>query len=448
MTDLYAGFFRFPVLRYQLSWQVLGLAAGVSAAAAGLGAWMAIRAAVHLPPAEAMRPPAPAHYRLRGFERGRLARMLGTVPMMIVRETLRRPLRSLASALGVGAAVGVMIIGRVNFDSLEYILSDLMLEQQREDLTVSFLRPVPAEALNEVKTIPGVNEAEGMYTVPVRISHGGRHRDIPLQGMLPDARLRRIVTGGGDVVPMPGDGLMLTRKLADLLGITVGQTVELEEKEGERRLWRLPVHRLADEALGLQAYISLPGLYRLRQEQPRLNLLLLRIDPLAREQVERRLHRSPQLSSIDSLPDMVAAMRAQSGRYMSVITAVICILGGCVAVGVVYNNARVALSQRARDLASLRVLGFTRTEVSRVLLGELAVQVLVGLPLGVLLGHAWSRAIIASIDTERLRLPVIIGPVTLSLSMGLAIAAAALSALWVSRRLDRLDLIAVLKTRE
>jgi putative ABC transport system permease protein len=342
----------------------------------------------------------------------------------------------------------VMIIGRVNFDAMEYILSDLMLEQQREDLTVSFLRPVPAEALNEVKTIPGVNEAEGMYTVPVRISHGGRHRDIPLQGMVPDARLRRIVTGSGDAVPMPGDGLMLTRKLADLLGITVGQTVELEEKEGERRLWRLPVHRLADEALGLQAYISLPGLYRLRQEQPRLNLLLLRIDPLAREQVERRLHRSPQLSSIDSLPDMVAAMRAQSGRYMSVITAVICILGGCVAVGVVYNNARVALSQRARDLASLRVLGFTRTEVSRVLLGELAVQVLVGLPLGVLLGHAWSRAIIASIDPERLRLPVIIGPVTLALSMGLAVAAAALSALWVSRRLDRLDLIAVLKTRE
>jgi putative ABC transport system permease protein len=426
----------------------LALAAGVSAAAAGLGGWIAMRAAVRLPPAVAMRPPAPSRCRLRGFERGRLARWLGTVPMMILRETLRRPLRSLASALGVGAAVGVMILGRFNYDSLEHLLSVLMLEQQREDLTVSLRRPAPAEALNEVGAMPGVLRAEGLYVVPVRVASEGHQRDVTLQGLRPDGELRRIVASDGRVVPLSGDGLTLTRKLAELLGVTVGQEIELQEMEGARRRWRLPVHRLADEAIGLQAYLDQPTLWRLRREQPRLNLLLLQIDPRQREALERRLLRSPEVSSVDSLPDMVAALRAQSGRYMSVITAVICILGGCVAVGVVYNNARVALSQRARDLASLRVLGFTRTEVSRVLLGELAVQVALGLPLGVLLGRAWAMAIAASIDPERLRLPVVIGPGTLLLSLGLAVASAGLSALWVSRRLGKLDLIAVLKTRE
>jgi putative ABC transport system permease protein len=194
--------------------------------------------------------------------------------------------------------------------------------------------------------------------------------------------------------------------------------------------------------------VGIETVHRLRREEPRLNMILLQIDPRQRLAVQARLERSPWLSSVDSLPDMVAGMRAQTGRYMWVITAVLCILGGCVAVGVVYNNARVALSQRARDLASLRVLGFTRAEVSSVLLGELAVQVLVGLPLGVALGHAWALAIAAGVDPERLRLPVVIGPTTLLLSLGLAVAAAALSALWVRRRLDRLDLIAVLKTRE
>ena len=448
MTDLYASFFRFPVLRYHIGRDVMAVAALVSAAAAALGAWMAVRGAVRLPPAEAMRPPAPASYRLRGIERGRLARWLGPAPMMVLREALRRPLRTLASALGIGAAVGVMILGRFNFDSLDHLLSVLVLEQQREHLSVSFLRPVPASAVAEVELMPGVLAVEASLTVPVRIFHGGRHRDVPLLGLPPGGELRRIVDRDGRTVSLPAQGLLLTRKLSELLGVAPGGTVEIAEQEGARRRWSLPVAALADEALGLQAYLPLPELIHLRREEPRVNQLLLRIDPRARQQLVSRLQRSPRVFSVDDIRAGIAAMRAQSGKYMSVITVVISILGGCIAVGVVYNNARVTLSQRERDLASLRVLGFTRAEVSSVLLGELGLQVLLGVPLGVLLGHAWALAIAAGIDPERLRLPVVIGPTTLAFAIGLAVASAALSALWVRRRLDRLDLIAVLKTRE
>jgi putative ABC transport system permease protein len=448
MTDLYAGYFRFPLLAYRLSGPVLAASLLVSAAAAASGAWFAIRAAVRLPPAEAMRPPAPPSFRARRIGRTSLGRLLGPVAMMILREMIRRPLRTLFSAVGLGAAVGVMIVGRFSYDSLEHLLSVLVLEQQREDLSVSFLQPVPARALAEARHLPGVLAAEGMQVVPVRIGLQGRTREVPLIGLPEGGQLRRIVERSGRVLPAPAGGLLLTSKLADILGARPGSEVLLEERQGRRRRWLLPVTGLADEGLGMQVYATTAQLDRLQGQEPRLSVLLLRIDPTRREPLLRRLDALPGMASVDSVKEMVAGMRTQMGKYMSVITLVVSVLAGCIAVGVVYNNARVSLSQRARDLASLRVLGFTRREVSAVLLGELGLQIAIGLPFGVLLGHWWAHGVADSIDPETLRFPVIVSFSTHAIAIGLAVAAGLASALWVRRRLDHLDLIAVLKTRE
>jgi putative ABC transport system permease protein len=287
-----------------------------------------------------------------------------------------------------------------------------------------------------------------MQVVPVKIRQGARHREVPLMGLAPGAQLRRIVEIGGTIVTPAAEGLTLTRKLADLLAITAGDQVDVEEQEGRRRRWRLRVHALADEGMGLQAYLTLPAMQRLLGEEPRWSVLYLRIDPRYKPELLRRLHRSPRLSSVDSVQTIVAGVRDQSGRYMSVITAVVTLLAACIAVGVVYNNARISLSQRSRDLASLRVLGFTRGEVSAVLIGEMALHTALGLPLGLLLGHWWAGAVASSTDVETVRFPVIVSDATHLLALGVALLAAAGSALWVRRRLDDLDLIAVLKTRE
>jgi putative ABC transport system permease protein len=121
---------------------------------------------------------------------------------------------------------------------------------------------------------------------------------------------------------------------------------------------------------------------------------------------------------------------------------------GIIAFGVVYNSARVSLSERERDLASLRVLGFTRAEISLILLGELAVVTIAALPAGALIGFALGHLIMAAFTSEVYRLTFTASAATIAWSFLTVIAAAAASGLVVRRRLDRLDLVGVLKTRE
>jgi putative ABC transport system permease protein len=313
---------------------------------------------------------------------------------------------------------------------------------------VSFTRAVPARAVGEVAHLPGVLTAEGMRTVPVRIGKAAAVRDTALIALGPAPDLRRVVDRHGGEARIPPAGLLLTRKLGELLGARPGDLVDVEIREGERRWRRLPVSALVDEPFGLQAYLTLPALHALLGEAPAVTAVLVRADRARLPALVRALERSPEVASIDPIESVVAGIRAQTGQSMTIITVVVSILAACIAVGVVYNNARISLAQRSRDLASLRVLGFSRREISAVLLGELAAQVLLGLPLGLVLGRLWAGAIAANIDPETIRLPVVISEQTHLLALGVAVLAAVASALWVRRRLDRLDLIAVLKTRE
>jgi putative ABC transport system permease protein len=151
---------------------------------------------------------------------------------------------------------------------------------------------------------------------------------------------------------------------------------------------------------------------------------------------------------VDSPRTLREQFDSQNARVIRVYTLVLTLFACIIASGVVYNNARVSLSQKSRDLASLRVLGFTRAEISRVLLGELSIQVLLALPLGALFGFWMVLAFAQNTDPETFRLPIWISLRTYAFAISVTLAAAALSALLVRRELDKLDLIGVLKTRE
>jgi len=156
----------------------------------------------------------------------------------------------------------------------------------------------------------------------------------------------------------------------------------------------------------------------------------------------------PAVMSVSSPAQMIASYRAQTGESMAVITMILGLSAAAIAIGVIYNNARVALSLRGRDLASLRVLGFTRREISSILLGELSVQVLLGVPLGLVFGRWWAGAYAASIDQDMMRFPLAIAARSYAIAAAIALAAAVISALLVRRKLDHLDLVEVLKSSE
>lgn len=445
----YSVVFRLPGLSFRLDPGLIMVAFAVSAGSAAAGALLAVRAAVRLPPAEAMRPPAPARYRRRAWERLGLSTILGPTAMMVLREALRRPLRTTLSSLGIAGAVALLILGRFGMDSISYYFETVFRREHRQDLSVVFTRPIAPRAAGELLRFPGVLAAEGVRAVPVRASFEQRRRDVVLLGLPDRASLQRLMTRRGRAQPLPEQGVVITKTLAEVLGLQLGQRIDLEVREGERHRVHPLVTGLLDESSGMQVYATRQLVAQLSGDVGAVSSVLLRVEAERLEDVERRLRRSPQILDISDTRSEMERLREMNASFIDIWTIVSIALSASVIFGVNYNNARIALAARSRDLASLRVLGYSRREVGRVLLGSLALEVGLAIPLGLVLGRIWAEQFMnMSLDPETFRFATTVSARTYLMAAGVALGSALASALWVRRSLNDLDLIAVLKTRE
>jgi putative ABC transport system permease protein len=447
-VELYARFFRFPELAYRPTWGVGAGAIAISAAAALGGAFSAVRAAARLQPAEGMRAESPARFRPLLLERVGLHHLLSPAQRMVMRNLERRPLRAVLSVLGVAASLAVLTIGYIMLDSMSEMMRLQFTRVQREDLTVTFADERDIASARELRGISGVVAAEPFRMVPVRLAHGHRSRRLALTGLQPEGRLRVMIDGEGARHPLPHGGVVLTDRLARTLRAGIGDTlrVELLDRAGEERA--IVVAATMDELVGVNGYLALAELDRLTRSGPQATGAWLTLERGAETRVLRRLREYPAVSSTTSKRAMLRSFETQIGESFGIMTGIMLTLSGILAVGVIYNGARIALSERGRELASLRVLGFTKGEVAAMLLGEQAVITLAGIPLGALLGVALGAAIVSAFDTELYRIPLYVRPRTLVATSLAIIGVATLAGLLVRRRLDRADLIAVLKTRE
>lgn len=449
VLNLYATIFRLPALTFELGFAVVAWSLLASAAGAAGGALLAVRSAVRLPPAEAMRPSAPARYRRSLVERLGLSTLVGPSGMMVLREVLRRPLRTLMSAVGIGGAISLLVLGRFGWDSMSSYFADTFLREQRQDLTVTFAAPVQPRVVGQLARLPGVVDAEGLRGVPVRARAGHRKRETLLVGLPDSGSMRQLVERGGKrVVPVPERGVLVTRKLAEILGLARGDSLELELREGQRESVRAQVAGFVDESAGLSLYARAELVAQLAGDLGATSSVLLRVDPGSSQFVKEQLRRSRfviEVSEVRADMQRVLDMNASAFRIWTLVSS---LLASSVIFGVVYNNARIGLTARSRDLGSLRVLGFSRREISLVLIGGLAIEVALAIPLGLLLGWAWAQQFARGFDQETFRLSVVIAPSTYLMAASIALFAAAVSAFWVRRDLDHLDLLAVLKSRE
>lgn len=448
MTDLYADFYHFPTRLHHVSPALVLVTLGIALGSAVLGALGAVRRVTRMQPAQAMRPPAPLVYRRSLAERLRLARFLGPAAMMVVREVERRPLRFAMSTAGIAMGVGIFLFGRFAWDSFDKLMSDDFLRAHREDLTVMLAHARPETAVYDLDAIPGVLVAEGERIVPARVRHGTAWRDITIHGMPADGVLRTLLDRGETPVPLPAQGVIVSKALADRLGARVGEDLEAEILEGEWVTRPLPIVGVIEEPFGLQAYARADWLAGWLREQPRVSAVLLAVDPARLADVRARLKEMPAVLGVTSTQRTIDNYRAQTGRSMLFFTIVLTISAAAIATGVVYNNARIALSLRSRDLATLRVLGFTRHEVAMILLGEIGAQVLLGVPLGLVIGRWGAGQFALAMETEWMRLPVYIAAATYATAAAIALVSGIASAFLVRRQLDHLDLIGVLKSSE
>ncbi len=448
LTELYTRFYRFPLLHFSLDPGVLLLTFVVSAGAAVLGTAGAVRAAVALPPAQAMRPEPPATFRPTLIERIGLKGLLSQPARMILRQLERKPVNALLSVLGMAMAVSILIVGNFSTDALDFMMEFQFSASQRQDMTVAFVEPTSASSLYEIAHLPGVVTCEPFRSVGVRLRAGHLTRRVGVMGLEPDARLYRLLDADGRPVSLPPDGLVMSEKLARLLGLRVGQELTVEVLEGERPVRRVTLAGLMTDYTGMGCYMDIRALNRLMREGAALSGAFLAVDGRHADELYRQLKETPRVGGVTvkraalrSFQDTIAE-NLNTIRFFNVLFACV------IAFGVVYNSARVSLSERSRELATLRVIGFTRAEISFILLGELGVLTLAAIPVGLLMGYGLARLVSWSLDTDLYRIPPIVDASTYAFAATVVLMAALASGLIVRRKLDHLDLVSVLKMKE
>jgi putative ABC transport system permease protein len=447
-TKMYTLFFHFPVLLYNLNVRVAVLGVAIGLGAAVVGALSAVRRAVALPPAEAMRPEPPARFGESWPERLGLRRLLSQPSRIILRTLHRHPARVAMAVTGIALGGSLLVIGNFSMDAIEEMTRIQFDVAQRYDLMVTFAQPTSAGALQELRQLPGVLDAEPFRAVGVRLRSGPRTRNVAVLGVPDGSTLNRVVDASRGPLGLPEDGVVLSDALAALLGVSRGSRVRVELLEGSRSVHDLVVAEVVEEYMGTTAYMSLAALHRMMQEGDTLSGAYLQVDRGEARALYGRLKATPRVAGVLRKRAAIENLQATLATMMRKMQAIYVIFASVIAFGVVYNSVRISLSERSRELATLRVIGFTRGEVSYILLGELALVTLAAVPLGLLLGYGLAAVVVRASDSEMFRIPLVVGPNTYALSAVTIVVATVLSALVVRRRLDRLDLVEVLKTRE
>jgi putative ABC transport system permease protein len=367
--------------------------------------------------------------------------------IIALRSIIGRPFRTLFTIAGIALALPLVLFGLFWFDAIDYMIDVSFGRIERGDAFVSFSAPVPATAIYELRAIPGILAVEGQRIVPVLLRNGHRRYRTALSGLEYGTELKVLRNADLEPIAVPLDGLMLSRPLAKTLGLSEGDTVTIEILDGTRPVRDLQVVKLSEDILGFSATMDLTALNRLLGDGDVVNAAALKVDPVHADAVWRRIQETPKIEASSVKALWLNLFNETIAGLIMVSAFVLTGFGLLIAIGVVYNSAQTAFHERAWELASLRILGFTRNEVSLILISELAVEVLLAIPLGLLVGRLLIEVIVALRVQESFQIPAIIEPTTYALAALIVLAAALASAFAIRRRIDRLDLVTVLKTR-
>ncbi len=448
LAELYANFFNFPYLIFSVSPGTYIIATALGLATSALGAVQSALRAARLPPAVAMSPPAPPSYRKSVADRLLGVLRLAQRTTMIVRNILRWPVRAALTVLGIALAVAVLVASTFFEDSLAELIDTAFYKSNRQDASLIFTNSVNAAALEEVRRLPGVMQVEGAQVHGAVLRNGHLSKRVAVDARPEFADLTRIVSADGKIVPAPRHGLLLSQRLAGQLDVDPGDLVTVEFLSGRRETHRLPVAGVVTSYIGLAAFIGMETLDELMRQAPQIGMANLTLDPTRHDRFHAAVKDLPLLAGTVMLGDTRRSFEDTIEQNITISTIIYMSIAVLITVGVTYNSARIQLSERARDLASLRILGFTKAEVGYILLGETALLAILAQPLGWLLGAGLAAAMVSGFESDLYSIPLVLNRDTFTWASCVVLAAAGASALLVLRRLGGLDLIEVMKTRE
>ncbi len=448
VANMYQQYYHFPRLEFAASPLTFAGAWAAGLAAAGAGALFSVWRAARLAPAAALAPPRPAVFaRMSGAPEAFIA-SLDAKSRIIARRIMRYPRRAATTAIGVALAIALLIVARTFPAVMDYVLDVHFQQGNRQDVTLSFIEAREMGVLYDIERLPGVIYAEPMRTEDVIFHHGRRRVQEAVIGVLAGARLSRAIGQGGRAIATPAGGIMLSRSLAEKLDARPGDEVELEQTRGRRLRVNVRVSSIAEPMLGSSAYMELNALARLMREPGRINGAHVAMDPIRHSAFNARLKQTPALVGASFVTLAERSMRNNFDEHIGVMIAIYSAFAAVMAGGVAFSAARVTLAEQERDLATLRVLGFTRAEVSYVLIGEIAALALFAVPVGCLIGTGMAMWLMRLFQTDMYAFPFVFEPPSYAFAVAFTLACVLVAAMVVRQEVDRLDMVGVLKARD
>jgi putative ABC transport system permease protein len=366
---------------------------------------------------------------------------------MVLRHIAGRPLRSLLTATGIAAAVALQISGAFWRDTLDELVDLQYRHAQRGDVTVEFFSPRAPAVVDALRRLPGVLDAQAWRSEPARLIAGGRAVDVLVTGLSDEAQLMRVVGRDRHAVRPSADAVTVNALAARELGVGPGDTVTLAFRQWHRRQIELRVESVVHTSFGRVVLMDLATLRRVAGDGEGVGQAIVSLDPSSTDAFFAALQRAPAVAAVGDRAAALESFERTTARNLGFFTGVLTLFAVAMAAGITYNAVRIALAERAWELASLRVMGMTRAEVSALLLAEVGILVLAAVPAGCLLGWGLAHFLVSKMASDSVDFPVVILPATYAWAVLAVLAAAAASALAVRRRIDRLDLVAVLKVR-
>lgn len=450
LLKVYVQFYQFPLLEFRMYPDIVTRSMAIAIGFALLGALSAAIRAARIQPAESMRPEAPRFAHQVWLERfPRLWRRLGFVWKMIFRNVSRNAFRAALNVFGVAISTGLLIMGFFTMDAMDFGMRFQFQEVQREDVRISFQTEFGKDAYYDLTRFPHVRRAEPMLEYPFELRAGWRKRDIVVVGLPPRAELQKLMTFAGEETPVGEHGLIVSGYLARELALEPGSPATLKPLMGRIKKERqVTVSKVTEQFLGMSAYMNLETLSRLLDEPFAMNAALLRIEEGSDKAVSREFKDVAGIAAVGFSKDAYQSMLDTLAQSMRITNVTLLIFAGIIAFSIIYNVTSIALAERQRELASLRVLGLTCREVGGILYNENLLLGLIGVGLGIPIGIAICLLLVRVYDNDLYRLPFHIEQRTYVTSVMLTLFFVFLANLAVRRKIHRLDMVEVLKAQE
>jgi putative ABC transport system permease protein len=448
MIGLYREYFIFPLFPFKLSPLIPLVSIIISLIAAIIGMLNSLHRVFKLSPSQAMRPQSPKLYTRSAIDYLLINSKVSPVVKIIIRNLSRSKLRQASSIMGISCGIGIVILGLFWGDAFNYLIDAQFRHAERGHIMVNFNDVVNRQSIVELQKIPGVLSVEGMRTIPVRFQSQQHDYQTGLIGFVEKSSQRQLLNDKLEKINLIPNQFFLSLALAQVLNVKVGDSLWIEALSGKKKKRLVTVNAIVDDFIGLSGYMEYESLHHLFDESFAVTSASMLIDKNKEHTIYQRLKTIPKIATVTIKYALIKTFEDTFAKHILIFTGFLSVFAIIIAVGIIYNNAQIALSERALELATMRVIGMTQKEVAIILIGELLIQLIIAIPIGVIIALILATISINLIPADIIRIPLVIQSHTYIIASTIAMCAALFSAIIVFKRIKKLDLLAVLKTMD